>query len=182
MRRVFILKFRLLLMVSLLIAAAPPVRSAEVHIDIERLESSRTQVGVLGFETEPGAESEVKSVRDILMMDLKRSLAFQLTDLSQYPSSKNLAPEDVKKIAGDRIEIILTGKVKKEGDQFKLNAALYNGKTGKWMWERVFGGSKSSLRMISHRTSGIPRTSTEIPISGSWILRPQKDGRSPPED
>jgi TolB protein len=153
MHPVFILKFRLLLMVSLLIAAASPARSAEVHIDIERLESSRTPLGVLGFETEPGAENEVKSVRDILMMDLKRSLAFQLTDLSQYPSSKNLAPEDVKKIAGDRIEIILTGKVKKEGDQFKLNAALYNGKTGKWMWERVFGGSKSGLRMISHRTS-----------------------------
>ncbi len=143
----------LLLIPLVLIFMGIPVLSSEVHIDIQRMESPRTPMGVLGFQLEPANDQDLKGLREVLMADLKRSLAFQLSDLSQTLASPGLIPEEVKKIAGDHQEIILGGKVKREGDLIKLDISLYNGKTGKWMWETVFTGSSKDPRPVSHRAS-----------------------------
>ncbi|MBI1823389.1 MAG: Tol-Pal system beta propeller repeat protein TolB [Nitrospirae bacterium] len=117
------------------------------------MESPRTPLGVLGFQAESSLEQELQTLREVLIADLKRSLAFQLTDLSHMPLPLALNPDEVKKIAGERQEIILSGKVKKEGERIKMDLSLFNGKTGKWIWETVFAGSIKDLRPISHRAS-----------------------------
>ncbi|MHB8482215.1 MAG: Tol-Pal system beta propeller repeat protein TolB [Nitrospiria bacterium] len=137
----------------LLMMRAAPAFSSEIHIDIQRMESPRTPLAVLGFQFEPGADKEAGILREVLMADLNRSLFFQLSDLSNIPSASSLPPDLVKKIAESHIEIVLSGRVKKEGGLLKLDAALYNGKTGKWMWERIFTGFPDNIRSISHRTS-----------------------------
>lgn len=145
---------RILLLIPLvLIYFGSPGLSSEGHIDIQRMESPRTPMGVLGFQLEPANDQDLKGVREVLLADLKRSLAFQLSDLSSTPSSSPLTPEEVKKIAGDRQEIILGGKVKREGGSIKLDISLYSGKTGKWMWETVFTGLSREPRSVSHRAS-----------------------------
>ncbi|MFI5303147.1 MAG: Tol-Pal system beta propeller repeat protein TolB [Nitrospiria bacterium] len=129
------------------------VLASEVHIDIQRMESPRTPLGVLGFEYGGGNEQDLKFLREILTADLKRSLAFQLSDLADTPASRNLDPAEIKRLAGERQEIILGGKIKKDGEIIKMDLSLYNGKTGKWMWETVFTGSSNDPRPISHKAS-----------------------------
>ncbi|MBI1820420.1 MAG: Tol-Pal system beta propeller repeat protein TolB [Nitrospirae bacterium] len=149
----FVFKFLIYFFTGFLIVKAAPAFSSDVHIEIQRTESPRTPLGVLGFQSDPGLEKEAKALREVLLADLKRSLSFQLIDLSNVQSASTLPADFVKKIAEDHVEIILSGRVKIEGDQLHLDVALYNGKTGKWLWERDFKNFVKYIRMISHRSA-----------------------------
>lgn len=140
-------------MVVCLMPLLEPASASDLQIEIEKVETPRIPLGTLGFQADPGSENEAKAIRDILMTDLRRSLAFNMIDLQGTIPGPELTPDFIQKTSGGKAEIILSGRLKIEKEQIHLDVALYSAKTGKWIWGRKFSGSVREMRAISHRAS-----------------------------
>ena len=166
--------------VFFLIFLLVPAGAAEVHINIERTESPRIAMGILGFQSDGGGETDTKGARDVLSADLRRSMAFNLADLPGIVSAPDMAPVVIQKAAEGKTEIILSGRVKVEKEQIRLDVTLYNGKSGKSIWERQFTGLLKDFRRVSHAASDkiVYQITGEAGISQTEIAYVSDEGGS----
>ena len=148
-------------------------RAADLFIETSRAKFNPIPVAVFSFQTDDSSELLGFSPTEVLKADLKRSQLFRVEPLgaSAHLGGGGPKPDLLQRISGRGVHVSVWGKLERRGDEFFLDAFLYEGAAGRKVLRKVYTGSRTVVRAMIHRLSNmiIERYSGQRGVAGTQI-------------
>ena len=147
--------------------------ATDLFIETSRSTFDPIPVAVFPFQTDDWSRSLGFSPADVLKADLKRSQLFRVENIDGIADLRGESPKPalVQRVSTRGVHVSVWGKLDRRGDEFFLDAFLYEGEAGRKVLRKVYTGSKAVVRAMVHRLSNmiIQRYSGQRGVAGTQI-------------
>lgn len=137
-------------------AGASPVSAAEVFLGVTRSETARIPASFVHLQASSALVGQETEVREVLEMDLRRSLVFRMVkppNMPEIQGAENPKPDLIKKVGAEGIEAVIWATLSKRGQDLVLEGRVYDGGSGTMMVGKRYIGEAKALRTMTHRFS-----------------------------
>jgi TolB protein len=131
--------------------------AADLFIETSRSTFDPIPVAVFPFQTDDWSQSLGFSPTEVLKADLKRSQLFRVENIDDIADLRGESPKPalVQRVSTRGVHVSVWGKLDRRGDEFFLDAFLYEGEAGRKVLRKVYTGSKAVVRAMVHRLSNM---------------------------
>ncbi len=151
----------------------PESRAADLFIETSRSAFERIPVVVFPFQTKQSSGSLGFSPADVLRADLERSQLFRIEKVNGVEELDGASPKSafIQRVSGSGVHVSIWGVLERRGQEFVLDARLYEGEAGRKVLRKVYTGSETVVRAMIHRLANmiIQRYTGQTGIAGTQI-------------
>jgi len=133
-----------------------PGWAAEVFLGITRSEATRIPASLVRLQASSTLAGQETEVREVLEMDLRRSLVFRVVrppNMPEIQTAENPKPDLIKKVGTQGIEAVIWMTLGKRGEDLVLEGRVYDGGTGAMVMGKRYIGEPKIFRTLIHRFS-----------------------------
>jgi len=138
---------------AVLLASVAGGQGSEVYLGITRSAGAKIPVGVLGVQAAPDLTGAVSTLRAVVESDLRRSLLFDVVQLSAPGGSSPPDEARVKEAGAAGADVVVWGKLTRERDGGVLwEGKGFDGGSGALVVHKLYRGRDDTyLRSIAHK-------------------------------